>query len=37
MENFIVGLSFLSIFAPEFANDLRSFIDQRLKFNILKR
>ena len=37
MENFIVHLGFLSIFAPELSNDLRFFIDQRSKFNTLKR
>ena len=33
MENFIIRIGFLSIFAPELSNDLRFFKDQRSKFN----
>ena len=33
MENLVVRIGFLSIFAPELSNDLRFFKDQRSKFN----
>ena len=33
MENFIIRIGFLSIFAPELSNDLRFFQDQWSKFN----